>query len=117
MRTQHTEKPAVAPTNEVRVIQRLRRRGFRYLHVIDAITLYALMILITIARFGFDWPTYALSHYLLGFAVATGIHLVVYYFGGLYEYEQRLGIPPWLPKVALLTTANARRFYGVEGAS
>ena len=31
---------------------------------------------------------------------------VIYYFGGMYEYEQRLGIPPWLPKVALLTTMS-----------
>ena len=106
MRTQHSDTQAVAPSGEAAVIQHLRRRGFRYLHVIDALTLYALMILITVARFGFDWPTYAVSHYLVGFAIATGIHLAIYYFGGMYEYEQRLGIPPWLPKVALLTTMS-----------
>lgn len=89
---------------EALVIRRLRRHGFRYLHVIDALTLYGLMVLITCARFGFDWPTYARSHYLVGFGVATAIHMTVYYFGGMYEYEQRLGLPPWLPKITLLTT-------------
>ena len=81
----------------------LQRRGFRYLYIIDAATLQALMVAITTARFGFDWPTYPLSHYVVGFAVATALHMTVYYFGGLYEYEQRLGRPPWLPRATLLT--------------
>lgn len=106
MPTTQSETPTIAPAGELRVIQHLRQRGFRYLHLIDSVTLYTLMILITIARFGFDWPTFPLSHYLVGFAIATAIHIVVYYFGGMYEYEQRLGIPPWLPKVALLTTIS-----------
>ena len=86
------------------MIRQLRRHGFRYLHVIDALALYSLMVLITLARFGVDWPTYARSHYLVGFGVATAIHMTIYYFGGMYEYEQRLGLPPWLPKVSLLTS-------------
>ncbi len=81
---------------------RLRALGFRFLHVIDAASLMVLMILITVVRFGVDWPTYALSHYVIGFAIATAIHGVVFYFGGLYEYEQRLGWPPLLPKATLL---------------
>ena len=81
----------------------LRKLGFRYLHVIDAATLFGLMAAITTVRFGFDWPTYPLSHYAVGFAIATGLHMAVYYFGGLYEYEQRLGRPPWLPRATLLT--------------
>lgn len=81
----------------------LRRLGFRYLHIIDAATLFGLMAAITTVRFGFDWPTYPLTHYVVGFAVATGLHMAVYYFGGLYEYEQRLGRPPWLPRATLLT--------------
>jgi hypothetical protein len=43
------------------------------------------MVLTTTVRFGFDWPTYPVRHYFAGFAVATVIHLAVYYFGGLYE--------------------------------
>ena len=80
-----------------------RRRGFRYLYIIDAVTLFGLMAGITAVRFGFDWPTYPVSHYVAGFAVATGLHMTVYYFGGLYEYEQRLGRPPWLPRATRLT--------------
>jgi lipopolysaccharide/colanic/teichoic acid biosynthesis glycosyltransferase len=104
MQTQQTPTLMERDTGEPAVIRGLRRRGFRYLHVIDAITLYALMVVITIGRFGFDWPTYARSHYFIGFAVATAIHMTVYYFGGIYEYEQRLGLPPWLPKITLLTS-------------
>ena len=77
--------------------------GFRYLYVIDAVSLLVLMVVITTARFGFDWPTYPVSHYAVGFVIATGLHQLVYYFGGLYEYEQRLGRPPWLPRATLLT--------------
>ncbi len=80
-----------------------RRLGFRYLHVVDAVSLFGLMVAITVARFGLDWPTYPLSHYAIGFGVATALHMVVYYFGGLYEYEQRLGRPPWMPRAAMLT--------------
>ena len=84
--------------------QPLRRRlGFRYLYAADAVTLFGLMGAITVARFGLDWPTYPLSHYAAGFAVATALFMVVYYFGGLYEYEQRLGRPPLLPRAVLLT--------------
>lgn len=103
MQTQHPPREPTADTGEALVIRQLRRRGFRYLHVIDAISLYGLMIAITVARFGFSWPNYPVSHYLVGFAVATAIHMLMYYFGGLYEYEQRLGQPPWLPKVVGLT--------------
>ena len=104
MQTQQTPTQTRPGTGEAPVIRRLRRHGFRYLHVVDALMLYGLMIAITVARFGLDWPTYARSHYLVGFAVATAIHMTVYYFGGMYEYEQRLGLPPWLPKVSLLTS-------------
>ena len=104
MQTQHPPTVIEPETGKSLVARNLRRHGFRYLHLIDAVTLYGLMLLIAVARFGFDWPTYALSHYLAGFAVATAIHMTVYYFGGLYEYEQRLGRPPWLPKISLLTS-------------
>jgi len=104
MQTQQTPTPSLPNTGEALVIRQLRRHGFRYLHVIDALALYSLMVLITLARFGVDWPTYARSHYLVGFGVATAIHMTIYYFGGMYEYEQRLGLPPWLPKVSLLTS-------------
>ena len=108
----HPAEPQSGPAEaEVPVIAGLRRFGFRYLHLIDALTLFGLMIAITAARFGLDWPTYPPSHYLGGFAIAVAIHMTVYYFGGLYEYEQRLGRPPWLPRAAMLTAVAV----GIDG--
>ena len=77
--------------------------GFRFLHVIDAVTLFGALHLITAVRFGFDWPTFSYMYYVAGFSLATLILVTVYYFGGMYEYEQRLGRPPWLPKASVLT--------------
>ncbi|MCY4069394.1 MAG: exopolysaccharide biosynthesis polyprenyl glycosylphosphotransferase [Acidimicrobiaceae bacterium] len=78
-------------------------RGFRFLYLIDAATLFGLMVVITAARFGSDWPTYPVSHYAAGFAVATLLHVISYYFGGLYEHEPRLSPPPLLPRATVLT--------------
>lgn len=91
----------------------LWRRGFRVLFVLDAVVLYALMILVNFVRFGTDWPTYPLSHYWVGFAIATGIHLVVGYFSGLYEREPRLGQRPWFPRVTLAMAIGI----GVDGVA
>ena len=80
-------------------------RGFRFLVVLDAIALYSLMVIISFVRFGFsfEWDTYPLSRYFVGFAIATVIHLIVNYFTGLYEREPRLGVRPWLPRALLAT--------------
>jgi len=88
--------------------------GFRVLSLLDAVTLYVLMIAISYVRFGFsfDWDTYALPHYWVGFAIATVIHVVVNYFVGLYEREPRLGVRPWLPR-ALLATGIGVAFQGL----
>ncbi len=79
--------------------------GFRFLVVLDGFALYLTMIVISFVRFGFsfDWDTYPLSRYFVGFAIATVIHLVINYFSGLYEREPRLGVRPWLPRVLLAT--------------
>lgn len=74
-------------------------RGFRFLFVLDVIALFGSMVLINVARFGWDWPTYPRSHYWVGFAIATAIHLTINYFAGLYEREPRLGYRPWLPRI------------------
>jgi exopolysaccharide biosynthesis polyprenyl glycosylphosphotransferase len=79
----------------------LWNKGFRFLFVLDAFGLFGAMVLINVVRFGFDWPTYPLSHYWIGFSTATTIHLVIGYFAGLYEREPRLGQRAWLPRVAL----------------
>lgn len=84
-----------------------KRGGFRYLYVVDAVTLYSLMWIITLIRFAFDLPRDRLSQYVAeytaGFAVAVALHMTVYYFGGLYEPEQRLGLTWRLPRATLLT--------------
>ncbi|MEM9035810.1 MAG: exopolysaccharide biosynthesis polyprenyl glycosylphosphotransferase [Actinomycetota bacterium] len=102
-------RPPVAPGTEWivrragRQLEWLWSRGFRFLFVLDAVGLLALMVLISVARFGFSWPTYPLSHYAIGFSIAAGIHLTVGYFAGLYEREPRLGSRPWLPRVTVAT--------------
>lgn len=103
MRTRHASLPAIEPQASRAFVPRLRAMGFRFLHVIDAVTLFVALHLITVLRFGFDWPTFSYAYYVSGFSLATLILLTVYYFGGLYEYEQRLGRPPWLPKTSVLT--------------
>jgi lipopolysaccharide/colanic/teichoic acid biosynthesis glycosyltransferase len=87
------------PGPEPVLLQHLRTRGFRWLQIADAVVLLAVMTAINLVRFGVHWPTYPLDHYVVGFVVATTIHLVVYYFAGLYEPELRLGHRPWLPRV------------------
>lgn len=103
MRTHPAPLPALDEPPPGVVMPRLRALGFRFLHVIDGVTLLAMMHLITAIRFGFAWPTFGYAHYLTGFVLATAIHVLVYYFGGMYEYEQRLGRPPWLPRAIGLT--------------
>jgi phosphatidylserine synthase len=82
-----------------------RSNGFRFLVRARRVALYSLMVVISFVRFGFsfDWDTYPLSRYFVGFAIATAIHLVVNYFTGLYEREPRLGVRPWLPRALLAT--------------
>jgi exopolysaccharide biosynthesis polyprenyl glycosylphosphotransferase len=84
-------------------LRRLWARGFRFLFALDAVGLFGAMIVISLVRFGSDWPTYSRSFYLAGFLAATGIHLVINYFLGLYEREPRLGHRPWLPRALVAT--------------
>lgn len=79
----------------------LWHRGFRFLFVIDAVVLFTTLVAINLVRFGSTWPSYPLSHYLIGFSIATALHLTINYFSGLYEREPRLGSRPWLPRVSL----------------
>jgi exopolysaccharide biosynthesis polyprenyl glycosylphosphotransferase len=83
------------------VAQWLWTRGFRFLVVLDAVALYGAALGINFVRFGTDWPTYPLGHYLVGFAIAVGLQLVVNYFAGLYEREPRIGSRPLMPRVAV----------------
>jgi lipopolysaccharide/colanic/teichoic acid biosynthesis glycosyltransferase len=97
------QQTAPEAQREPEFIRRLRRRGFRWLIVADAVALFGSMALINTVRFGFHWPRYSLGYYAAGFAIATAIHLVTYYFGGLYEHETRIGVRARLPRIAGLT--------------
>ena len=81
--------------------------------LLDAVGLYGAMVAINTVRFGTDWPTYPLSHYAVGFSIATAIHLIIGYLSGLYEREPRLGSRPWLPRVAVATGIGI----GVQGVA
>ncbi len=94
------ERSEVPPVVRL-VVNGLWARGFRFLFVLDAIGLYASMVAINLVRFGVTWPTYPLSHYVVGFAIATVIHLFIGYLSGLYQREPRLGRRPWLPTIVL----------------
>ena len=87
--------------------------GFRFLFVLDAMVLFASMVAINLVRFGTSWPTYPLSHYWIGFSIATLIHVGVNYFAGLYEREPRLGYRPWLPRVFVAMAIGV----GVQGVA
>jgi len=65
--------------------------------------LFSLMVTIALLRYGWTWPTFPRSHYWSGFTIATTIHMIVLYFGGLYDREDRLGSRSWLPRTAGLS--------------
>lgn len=103
-----TTRPFAPPVERVvgvfgRPLTWMWDHGFRFLVVLDGVSLYLLMIVISFVRFGFsfEWDTYPLSRYFVGFAIATTIQLVINYFDGLYEREPRLGVRPWLPQALL----------------
>ncbi len=88
----------------IAVAQALWRRGFRFLAVIDAVTLFVAAMAINLVRFGFSWPTYPLGHYLVGFTIAVALQIGVNYFAGLYERRPRIGLQPLLPVVVMAMT-------------
>jgi len=77
--------------------------GFRWMYVVDVITLFGAMLLISFVRWRVSWPSYSIVDYLAGFAVVTVVHIVVAYFGGLYEIDSRLGATSRLPRTTSLT--------------
>ena len=80
---------------------RLWRAGFRWLYVLDATGILAVTALVTVGRFGTDWPEPA--ELVAGMLALTAILQVVFYFGGLYEKQARLGHRMWFARVVGLT--------------
>jgi lipopolysaccharide/colanic/teichoic acid biosynthesis glycosyltransferase len=81
------------------LLGRLNRRGFRLLHIADALLLYGAAVSIMWARFGLSWPNYAVRAYLISFAITTIIFQLALYFGGFYEREPRLGSPALVARI------------------
>ena len=80
---------------------RLWHAGFRWLYVVDALGVFSVLVVVMAIRFGMDWPEPAASW--TGIVVATVLVQVVFYFGGLYEKQVRLGQRMWFSRVAGLT--------------
>lgn len=98
--------PRPASKGRLRLLNALApSRRARVLALADAVVLLAIMWATHGARLALDLMStvYPLASYIVGFAVAAAIHLVVYYFGGLYEPEERLGSAPRLPRAFTLT--------------
>jgi len=77
--------------------------GFRLMYLADMVSLFGSAMLISFIRWGTEWPTYRFVSYVAGFLVVTAVHVVVAYFGGLYERDHRLGATSRLPRIASLT--------------
>jgi len=86
------------PLEAVRV-----QSGFRWMYVVDMTSLFVAMLGISFARWGTAWPNYSYGDYLIGFAVVTVVHVIVAYFGGLYEIDPRLGRTSRLARTSSLT--------------
>ena len=89
------------PTTAYGFYLRLWHAGFRWLYVVDALGVFSVLVIVMAIRFGMDWPEPAASW--TGIAVATVLVQVVFYFGGLYEKQMRLGQRMWFSRVAGLT--------------
>lgn len=89
----------------VRAIRALNTRGIRLLHLADIATIYVVLLavsaLMTVTRRDFNALVH-LDRYVWSYAVVALLHLAVFYFGGLYDRERRLGPRPGLPKIVAL---------------
>ena len=84
-------------------IQRRLHRRVRNLVYADFLVLLAVLFGSLLVRFGTSWPK-SFSTYILGFLIAVLIHLLVYYFGEIYDPAPRIGAKLWLPRVTALTS-------------
>ena len=93
--------PTQPPAAARRLYLRLWHAGFRWLYVVDALGVFSVLMAVMTVRFGTAWPEPAASW--VGMVVATALVQVVFYFGGLYEKQVRLGQRMWFSRVAGLT--------------
>lgn len=92
-------------SRRVQVLRSLNRRGFRLLQVMDLVSVYVGLWLMTglmlLVRPDFNAGAYA-DRYLWTYALVALLHTVVFYFGGLYDREHRLGVNPGPARIATL---------------
>jgi exopolysaccharide biosynthesis polyprenyl glycosylphosphotransferase len=63
--------------------------------------MFSIMVLVNLIRFGTQWPEK--TEMWIGIIAATFILQFVFYFGGLYEKQVRLGQRMWFSHVAVMT--------------
>ena len=83
-----------------------RKRGskrIRNLVYADFVVIMIVLFGSIFVRFGTEWPK-NFSTYLVGFLVASALHLLIYYFGELYDAAPRIGAKLWFPRVTALTS-------------
>ncbi|WP_157973771.1 exopolysaccharide biosynthesis polyprenyl glycosylphosphotransferase [Desertihabitans aurantiacus] len=100
-------EPARTPATprRVRVLRALNRRGLRLLHLADALSVYLTLWLVTgvlvLLRTDFNAAAYV-ERYAWTYALVVLVHLAVFYFGGLYDREHRLGVRPNAARITTL---------------
>ena len=75
--------------------------GFRWLYLVDALAMLLIMFLVMLVRFGRTWPDK--KEIWIGMFIAILILQTIFYFGGLYEKQVRLGQRMWFSRVAGMT--------------
>jgi exopolysaccharide biosynthesis polyprenyl glycosylphosphotransferase len=88
----------------VRVIRALNERGIRLLHLADAVVIYVTLIAITgLTSLIPGLNAWAhLNRYAWSYVIIALLQLAVFYFGGLYDRERRLGSRAGMPKLVAL---------------
>ncbi|MDG2351326.1 MAG: exopolysaccharide biosynthesis polyprenyl glycosylphosphotransferase [Acidimicrobiales bacterium] len=84
-----------------RVYLRLWQAGFRWLYLADSLVIFLVLVIIMTVRFKTEWPDKADTW--IGIVVAMVLFQTVYYFGGMYEKQFRLGQRMWFSRIAGLT--------------
>lgn len=93
-----------APARHVRTLARLNGYGFRLLHLLDAVVLYAELWLVTavlvLLRNDFNATANA-ERYLWTYALIVVSHLAIFYAGGLYDRPPRVLARPILSRLVI----------------
>ena len=105
MTTKKLDAALTSPYSLSKTTGRRKRRSKRIRNLVYADFVVIMIVLFgsIFVRFGTEWPK-NFSTYLVGFLVASALHLLIYYFGELYDAAPRIGAKLWLPRVTALTS-------------